>query len=426
VAAQARPPPPSVGLHPRDVDRLVRLLGELRDLGNTILVVEHDRDVLSAADRVVELGPGGGSEGGTVVFEGTPKQLARAKTVTGRALRAARPLNRESRPAAGVLEVCGADRHNLRAVDVDIPTGVLVAVTGVAGSGKSSRTQVLVEQHPEVTLVDQSPVGISSRSTPASYVGALDLIRRRFAAESGEQPGLFSFNAAGACPVCGGRGTITIDLAYMAPVTRTCGTCDGRHYGPQALAHTWNGRSIAEVLELTIDDALHDLDDAAVAARLRPLGDVGIGHLTLGRALGTLSGGERQRLKFADRLDYHTAILVLDEPTIGLHRPTSRGCSRCSTGSLMPATPSSSSSTTSTSSATPTGSSTWAPRPDATEARSSSKAPRSNSAPAPAPTPPTSSATLRGPRTHDPRVEPHGNASKLAVTPPGQVAIVPA
>jgi excinuclease UvrABC ATPase subunit len=311
---------PSTGLHPRDVHLLTELLGELRDKGNTVLVVEHDRDVIAAADHVVDLGPGAGDDGGRVVFEGSVAGLRDAATPTGEALRRARRLKDAVRSPCGTLDICSASRHNLRDVSVSIPLGVLCAVTGVAGSGKSTLvTEALVEQHPDAVVIDQSAIGVSPRSMVLSWVGALDRVRRRFAALSGEPPGLFSFNSLGACPACDGRGVVTTDLAYMAPVTRTCETCDGVRFRPEALAWRWDGLTIAELLATTCERAIGLLDDTAVVARLRPLREVGLGHLTLGRTLDTLSGGERQRLKIAGRLDEERSLLVLDEPTTGLH-----------------------------------------------------------------------------------------------------------
>ncbi|HEY8583746.1 MAG TPA: ATP-binding cassette domain-containing protein [Capillimicrobium sp.] len=311
---------PSIGLHPHDVARLTALLGELRDKGNTVLVVEHDPDVIAIADHVVDLGPDGGDRGGRVVFEGSVAELARAGTRTARALSRPRAVKERPRRPRGALTIRDARRHNLRGLTVDVPTGVLTAVTGLAGSGKSTLVgEVLPEQHDGVVVIDQSPVARSSRAMIATYVGAFDRIRRRFAEASGAEAGLFSANSVGACPVCEGRGTVTTDLAYLAPVTRTCERCGGTRYRPEALEHRWHGLTIVDVLDMTAGRAADTLDDDAVRARMRRLVDVGLDHLTLGRALGTLSGGERQRLKIADRIDEGTPVLVLDEPSTGLH-----------------------------------------------------------------------------------------------------------
>ncbi|SDH32987.1 excinuclease ABC, A subunit [Lentzea fradiae] len=316
---------PSVGLHPRDVHRLNDLLIALRDKGNTVLVVEHDRDVLRIADHVVEMGPGAGTEGGEVVFEGTVAQLRRAATATGRALRSVPGLKERFREPTGTLPVRKAKLHNLKEVSVDLPTGVLTTVTGVAGSGKSTLVaRVLPRQHPGVVLVDQSSTGISLRSVPATYLDVMDPIRAMFAEVSGQEAGLFSFNSAGACPSCKGRGVIQTDLAYLDPVTTTCEACGGSRYRPEALEHTLDDHTIADVLAMTTDDALGFFTDDNVRARLALLSEVGLGYLTLGQPLSTLSGGERQRLKLASRLHETGNVYVLDEPTTGLHMSDTR------------------------------------------------------------------------------------------------------
>ncbi|MET9814601.1 MULTISPECIES: excinuclease ABC subunit UvrA [unclassified Streptomyces] len=310
---------PSVGLHPRDVGRLGDLLLRLRDKGNTVLVVEHDPDVIALADHVVDMGPGAGTGGGTVVFEGTPEELAASDTLTGRCLRRRTAVKEEVRRATGELWVKGADRHNLRNVTVRFPTGVLTAVTGVAGSGKSTLVGEFTAAHEEAVVVDQSSIGISGRSTPATYLGIMDTVRKVFARETGAEAGLFSFNSGGACGTCEGRGIIYTDLAFMDPVTTTCHDCEGRRFKEEVLRLTVRGRSIADVLEMTADQALGFFDDSGVGRRLRALRDVGLTYLTLGQPLSTLSGGERQRIKLATRLHRTGAVYVLDEPTTGLH-----------------------------------------------------------------------------------------------------------
>ncbi|MEU5694071.1 excinuclease ABC subunit UvrA [Actinosynnema sp. NPDC020468] len=311
---------PSVGLHPRDVRRLNELLIALRDKGNTVLVVEHDRDVIEIADHVVDMGPGAGTAGGEVVFEGTVAQLKRASTVTGRRMRSVPGLKEHFRPWDEVLTVRGADLHNLKDVTVDIPVGVLTTVTGVAGSGKSTLISgVLPRQLADVVVVDQSSIGLSPRSVPATYVEIMDPIRALFARESGQDAGLFSFNSTGACPVCKGRGEIKTDLAYLDPVTTRCEACDGGRFRPEALEYTVDGRTIVQVLALTADDAAGFFTDERILERLALLSEVGLGYLTLGRPLSTLSGGERQRLKLADRLRDTGRVYVFDEPTTGLH-----------------------------------------------------------------------------------------------------------
>lgn len=312
---------PSVGLHPRDVHRLGDLLLELRDAGNTVLVVEHDRDVIALADHVVDMGPGAGADGGRVVYEGSVAGLRRSGTRTGRMLARATSLKDVVRAPSGWLTIAGASSCNLKNVTVGVPLGVLTAVTGVAGSGKSTLMRhELPARHPATVVVDQSPIAASPRSTPATYLDVMEPLRRMFAEASGTTPGLFSFNSAGACPACKGRGEIRTDLAFMDPVTRVCDVCGGSRYSAEALSHTVAGRTIADVLAMTADEAAAAFDlpgfDLAGIARL---GELGLGHLTLGRSLSTLSGGERQRLKLAHRLGETGTVYVFDEPTSGLH-----------------------------------------------------------------------------------------------------------
>ncbi|MER5815797.1 excinuclease ABC subunit UvrA [Streptomyces californicus] len=311
---------PSIGLHPRDVGRLGDLLVRLRDKGNTVLVVEHDPDVMAVADHVVDMGPRAGSDGGHVVFEGPYERLREADTLTGRSLRRRTPLKGAVRTPTGRLPVRGADLHNLKGLDVSFPTGVLTAVTGVAGSGKSTLvSRVFTAAYPEAVVIDQSAIAASSRSTPASYVGALDAIRRAFARENGVDAGLFSFNSSGACGGCAGRGVISTDLAFMDPVTTTCPECEGRRFHDEVLQHRVAGRSIVDVLEMTAAEAEKVFDDRALLRKLRTLDEVGLTYLTLGQPLSTLSGGERQRIKLATQLHRTSGVYVLDEPTTGLH-----------------------------------------------------------------------------------------------------------
>ncbi|WP_226487327.1 ATP-binding cassette domain-containing protein [Streptomyces parvulus] len=316
---------PSVGLHPRDVGRLGELLLRLRDKGNTVLVVEHDPDVIALADHVVDMGPRAGADGGRVVFEGTPAQLAASDTLTGRCLGRRTAVRAEPREADGRLWVKGAGRHNLRDVTVAFPTGVLTAVTGVAGSGKSTLVAELTAAHPDAVAVDQSAIGVSARSTPATYLGIMDTVRKHFARETGTEPGFFSFNSAGACGTCEGRGVIHTDLAFMDPVTTTCHDCEGRRFREEVLRLTVDGRSVADVLAMTAGQALDYFADPGLRRRLRALHDVGLTYLTLGQPLSTLSGGERQRIKLATRLHRTGAVYVLDEPTTGLHMSDVQG-----------------------------------------------------------------------------------------------------
>lgn len=310
---------PTVGLHPHDVAPMTELLKTLRDKGNTVLVVEHDPDVLRVADHIVEIGPGAGAEGGRVVFTGGFDELAVADTPTGHALRTRRT-GRTPREPTGKLRIEHATRNNLRDLSVDIATGVLTVLTGVAGSGKSSLAAELVERHP-ATVVDQRPVGINRRSTPLTYAGIAGAVRTLFAQRHGVSAALFSANSEGGCPACQGTGVIYTDLAFMEGQESVCSACGGRRFTDQVLGYTVDGLSIADVDELTVAEAPTRLPAPAIARALRHLDEVGLGYLRLGQSLSTLSGGECQRLKIAKELargDGHT-LYVLDEPTTGLH-----------------------------------------------------------------------------------------------------------
>ena len=315
---------PTVGLHPHDIQRMNDLLLRLRDKGNTVLVVEHKPETISIADHVVDLGPGAGTAGGEVVFEGSVDGLRASGTLTGRHLDDRAALKPTVRGPLGVLAVRGASAHNLQAVDLDIPLGVLVVVTGVAGSGKSSLIHGSVSRRDGVVSVDQAPIRGSRRSNPATYTGLLDPIRAAFAKANGVKPALFSANSEGACPTCNGAGVIYTDLAMMAGVTSVCEECEGRRFQAAVLDYRLGELSIADVLDLTVDDALAFF--GAGAARtpaahtiLQRMTDVGLGYLSLGQPLTTLSGGERQRLKLAIQMAEKGGIYVLDEPTTGLH-----------------------------------------------------------------------------------------------------------
>ncbi|MFI1912678.1 ATP-binding cassette domain-containing protein [Nocardia sp. NPDC020380] len=310
---------PTVGLHPHDVRAMTELLKQLRDKGNTVLVVEHDPDVMRIADHIVEIGPGAGAAGGTVVFEGGFGELRSADTGTGRALRQRRRSGRP-RPATGKLRVDNATRNNLGGLGVDIPTGVLTVVTGVAGAGKSSLVAELVDQHPAV-LVDQRPVTTNRRSTPITYTGIATALRKLFADRNGVAPALFSANSAGGCPVCRGLGVVYTDLAFMDGHEVVCETCGGRRYTEETLGYTVDGLSIADIEDLSVDQAAQRLRTPGIARALRQVSAVGLGYLRLGQSLTTLSGGECQRLKIAKELASRTddTLYVLDEPTTGLH-----------------------------------------------------------------------------------------------------------
>ena len=315
---------PTVGLHPHDIQRMNQLLLRLRDKGNTVLVVEHKPETIAIAEHVVDLGPGAGTAGGEVVFEGTVDGLRASDTITGRHLDDRASLKPSVRTPSGVLEVRGASTHNLRDVDVDIPLGVLVVVTGVAGSGKSSLIHGSVSGRDGVVAVDQAPIRGSRRSNPATYTGLLEPIRKAFAKANGVKPALFSANSEGACPNCNGTGVIYTDLAMMAGVTTICEECEGRRFQAAVLDYRLGGLNIAEVLDLPVEDAVAFVgaDEArtpAAHAILKRMTDVGLGYLSLGQPLTTLSGGERQRLKLATRMAEKGGVYVLDEPTTGLH-----------------------------------------------------------------------------------------------------------
>ncbi len=315
---------PTVGLHPHDIARMNELLLRLRDKGNTVLVVEHKPEAIAIADHVVDLGPRAGSEGGTIVFEGTVDGLRGADTLTGRHLDDRARLKDAVRAPSGVLEVRGADEHNLQGVDVDVPLGVLVVVTGVAGSGKSSLIHGSISPREGVVTVDQTPIKGSRRSNPATYTGLLDHIRKAFARANGVKPGLFSANSEGACPTCNGAGVVYTDLGIMAGVTTTCEECEGRRFQAAVLEYRFGGRNISEVLTMPVAEAAEffGAGEAKIPAAHRilgHLGDVGLGYVGLGQPLTTLSGGERQRLKLATHMGDKGGVLVLDEPTTGLH-----------------------------------------------------------------------------------------------------------
>jgi excinuclease UvrABC ATPase subunit len=315
---------PTAGLHPHDVAKMNALLLRLRDKGNTVLVVEHEPETIEIADHVVDLGPGAGSAGGRVVYEGTVAGLRASGTLTGRHLDDRTPLKPSLRSPSGTLEVRGANLHNLRDVDVDFPLGVLTVVTGVAGSGKSSLVAGSLANRDGVVLVDQTPIKGSRRSNPATYTGALEPIRKAFAKANGVKPALFSANSEGACPNCNGAGVVFTDLGFMATLASTCEVCEGRRFDAAVLEYRLGGRDISEVLELPVAEAAAffsagDAKTPAAQAILDRLVDVGLGYLTLGQPLTTLSGGERQRLKLATHLGGRGGIFILDEPTSGLH-----------------------------------------------------------------------------------------------------------
>ena len=313
---------PSTGMHPRDVYRMTRLLRDLRDRGNTVLVVEHDRDVISIADEVIDVGPMAGKHGGEILFQGSYEALLCSGTKTGEAMKQVIPLKASPRMPKAFLPVRNASVHNLKHVDVDIPLNVLTVVTGVAGSGKSSLIRdVFAKAYADrVVLVDQSPVTATGRSTPATFLGFFDEIRRVMAEANGVDASLFSFNNKGACPCCGGRGQIVTELVFMDPVTTVCEACEGRRYSQEALSHRYRGKSIVDILDMSAAEANEFFrDNKKLRKALDAMLEVGLPYLSLGQPLSTLSGGERQRVKLAKDLDKQGNIYVLDEPTTGLH-----------------------------------------------------------------------------------------------------------
>jgi excinuclease UvrABC ATPase subunit len=311
---------PSIGLHPRDVHRLNDLLQKLRDKGNTILVVEHDPDVIRVADYIVDVGPKAGSGGGEIVYSGDYKGLLQAQTLTGKFINRDLKVKPGFRQPTGALKVKNAKRHNLKNVSVDIPTGVFTVVTGVAGSGKSSLINgVFLSQHPEAIVIDQSAVGASIRSNPATYTGIMDDIRKLFGKTNKVSPSLFSFNSEGACPECQGLGFIFTDLAFLEPVKTVCETCEGKRFKPEVLEYMVNGKSITDVLDMSVEEALAFFKTKDITHKLTAMNQVGLNYLTLGQPLSTLSGGECQRIKLAGELHKNGTIYVMDEPTTGLH-----------------------------------------------------------------------------------------------------------
>jgi excinuclease UvrABC ATPase subunit len=315
---------PTIGLHPHDIQRMNELLLQLRDKGNTVLVVEHKPEAIAIGDHVVDLGPGAGTAGGAVCYEGTVEGLRASGTLTGRHLDDRATLKPSVRTSKKALEIRGANTHNLQNVDVDIPLGVLCVVTGVAGSGKSSLIHGSIPASAGVVSVDQAPIRGSRRSNPATYTGLLEPIRKAFAKENGVKPALFSANSEGACPTCNGAGVIYMDLGPMAGVSTLCEDCEGKRFQPQVLEYRLGGKNIAEVLAMPVTEATAFFSDGpaktpAAHAILDRMADVGLGYLTLGQPLTTLSGGERQRLKLATHMGDKGGIYVLDEPTTGLH-----------------------------------------------------------------------------------------------------------
>ena len=313
---------PSTGMHPRDVHRMTNLLKELREKGNTVLIVEHDKDVIAIADEVIEVGPLAGKGGGRILFQGSYENLLISDTKTGHALNTMVPIKSKPRKPTSFLPLREATLHNLKNVSVDIPTQVLTVVTGVAGSGKSSliRDFFVGQYENQAVLIDQSPITATGRSTPATYLGFFDEIRQIFAKENKVDASLFSFNSKGGCPVCGGKGVVVTELVFMDPVTTVCETCEGKRYNDTALSYQYHEKNIVEIMEMSAEEAsVFFRDHPKISKVLNAMMEVGLPYLSLGQPLSTLSGGERQRIKLAKHIYKKGNIYVLDEPTTGLH-----------------------------------------------------------------------------------------------------------
>lgn len=312
---------PSTGMHPRDVYRMNQLLKKLRDRGNTVLVVEHDKDVISIADEIIDIGPNAGKHGGNIIFQGTYNELLLANTLTSKAMNLSLSLKSNTRKAKSFLPIRGACLHNLKNVDIDIPVGIMTVVTGVAGSGKSTLiSRIFAKKYEkDVIKIDQNPITTTNRSMPATFLGFFDEIRKLFAKENNVGESLFSFNSKGACPICNGKGVLVTELVFMDPVINTCEACRGTRYNEEVLSKLYKGKNIVEVLSMTVDESLEFFTEKKLCKILQTMKDVGLSYMTLGQPLSTLSGGECQRIKLAKNLNKKGTIYILDEPTTGLH-----------------------------------------------------------------------------------------------------------
>jgi excinuclease UvrABC ATPase subunit len=311
---------PTVGLHQKDIGKLVEMLQRLGEKGNSLFVVEHDQQVMRASDWIIDVGPGAGAAGGNIIFTGTYPELLQSDSITGRMLSRDTAYRAERRKPKGWTTIKNAHAHNLKNVTANIPNGVFCCVTGVAGSGKSSLIlDVFARNNPEAIIIDQTAVGRSSRSNPATYTKVFDLIRQEFAEATGKPANLFSFNGAGACPKCKGSGRLHIEMFFLEEVTMVCDECEGRRYKPEVLELKLRGKNIADILAMTAAEAVGFFDDVEIRRRLRVLDEVGLGYLTLGQEVSSLSGGEAQRLKLARELYRMGNTYILDEPTTGLH-----------------------------------------------------------------------------------------------------------
>lgn len=311
---------PSTGLHPRDVHRLNDLLKKLRDNGNTVIVVEHDPDVIAVADHIIDMGPGAGSHGGKVTFEGSYAELLESDTLTGRSLKQHLPINPHPRKATTFIESQPSSRHNLKNISLKVPVGLFTVVSGVAGSGKSTLVQqVFAQEHPEAIIIDQSPLHANSRSSIATYTGIMDRLRQLFAKSSGQPAGFFSSNSTGACPQCHGKGVVSLNLSFMDDVEVECSLCHGTKFKAEVLQYEIRGHNIVDMMQMTVEEAVRFFNDKKIASKLAAVENVGLSYLEIGQTLDTLSGGEGQRLKIAAELQNAGNLYILDEPTTGLH-----------------------------------------------------------------------------------------------------------